>query len=182
MMKTDTYDVQHSDLTITQLEDGEARTLGEDEEPRASAPNAPQARAFQRLTEPLSFDGEAITLEQNAKKPSGKRRVIMIAALVAALGIGGYYGHHWWTEGRFLVSTDDAYVKANLSVISAKVPGIIMFVPIRENMEVHTGDVLAQIDDRDYTIAVDSARNKVGNSGSNNRAHQAAGDRPASHH
>jgi len=81
--------------------------------------------------------------------------------LIAALGVGGYYGHYWWTEGRFYVSTDDAYVRADLSVISAKVSGIVTAVPVKDYITVRAGDVLAQIDDRDYTIAVDSARNKL---------------------
>ncbi len=75
---------------------------------------------------------------------------------------GVYYGSYWWTEGRFLVSTDDAYVKADLSVISAKVAGNITAVPIKENAAVKAGDTLAQIDVRDYQIAVDAARNKLG--------------------
>jgi membrane fusion protein (multidrug efflux system) len=52
-------------------------------------------------------------------------------------------------------------VKADLSVISAKVAGIITAVPIKVNLTVRAGDVLAEIDDRDYKIAVDSARNKL---------------------
>ena len=91
-----------------------------------------------------------------------RRRVLLAAALVAALGGGAYYGSYWWTVGRFLVSTDDAYVKADLSVISAKVAGNITAVPVKENAAVQAGDTLAQIDDRDYKIAVEAARNKLG--------------------
>ncbi len=101
--------------------------------------------------------------ELGAPKPKrSKRRLLLTAALLAGLGGGGYYGNYWWTEGRFLVSTDDAYVKADLSVLSAKVSGYITLVPIKENMTVHTGDTLAQIDVRDYKIAADAARNKLG--------------------
>jgi len=95
------------------------------------------------------------------KPKRSKRRSLLTAALLAALGIGGYYGNYWWTEGRFLVSTDDAYVKADLSVISAKVSGNITAVPLKENITVQDGDILAQIDDRDYKIAVEAARNKL---------------------
>src|SRR5262245_24554803 len=38
------------------------------------------------------------------------RKALVAAALIAALGVGGWYGHYWWTAGRYLVSTDDAYV------------------------------------------------------------------------
>jgi membrane fusion protein (multidrug efflux system) len=98
---------------------------------------------------------------QGEPKQRPKRRVPLTAALLAALGGGAYYGNYWWTEGRFLVSTDDAYVKADLSVISAKVAGNITTVPIKENVTVQAGDTLAQIDDRDYKNAVEAARNKL---------------------
>src|SRR5439155_6825920 len=49
-----------------------------------------------------------------AAQPQKKmtRKVILAAALVAALSVGGWYGNYWWTAGRYLVSTDDAYVGA----------------------------------------------------------------------
>lgn len=93
-------------------------------------------------------------------KPS-KRRALLAVVLLAALGGGGYYGYNWWTEGRFIVSTDDAYVKADLSVVSAKVAGYVTAVPVRDNMTVRAGDTLAQIDSRDYQIAVEAAQNKL---------------------
>ncbi len=96
------------------------------------------------------------------KPKRSKRQMLLLAALIAAGGGGAYYGNYWWTEGRFLVSTDDAYVKADLSVISAKVSGNVTAVPIKENVSVREGDTLAQIDDRDYKIAVEAARNKLG--------------------
>ena len=37
----------------------------------------------------------------------------------------GWYGYHWWTVGRFIVSTDDAYVGATTATLAAKVPGYI---------------------------------------------------------
>jgi membrane fusion protein, multidrug efflux system len=90
------------------------------------------------------------------------RQIVLTAALAAVLGGAVYYGGYWFTVGRFLVSTDDAYVKADLSVISAKVAGNITAVPVKENASVQPGDILAQIDDRDYKFAVDAARNKLG--------------------
>ncbi len=97
MMKTDTYDVEHS----THLEDGEAQPLGL-LETGASAPSAPQARAYLRQAAPSVLEDRSIPAEQDAKKRPGKRRMLLAAASIAALGIGGYYGHYWWTEGRFL--------------------------------------------------------------------------------
>ena len=41
------------------------------------------------------------------------RRIALVLALLAGTAIGGYYGHGYWTTGRYLESTDDAYVKAD---------------------------------------------------------------------
>jgi membrane fusion protein (multidrug efflux system) len=150
MMKTDAYD-------LAALEDGETEILTADAGAQPS--NAPHAKTPQRQAGARASD-EAQSPQQTARK-APRKRFLVAAALIAALGIGGYYGHYWLTEGRYLVSTDDAYVRADSSVISAKVSGLIAAVPVTDNFSVRAGDVLVQIDDRDYKIAVDSARNKI---------------------
>jgi len=161
MTKTDSYDKARSDLTVSLLEENDEQTLAfEQEQEPASSASHMEAKAPHREAEPLALEGAAAATETDAAKAPSKRRKVIAAALIAALGLGGYYGYHWLTEGRYFVSTDDAYVKADLSVISAKVSGIVMGVPIKDNIAVRAGDTLAQIDDRDYKIAVDAARNK----------------------
>ena len=85
----------------------------------------------------------------------------MTAALIAALAGGGWYGNYYWTAGRYLVSTDDAYVGAKNTTLAAKVSGYVEAVTVDDNAQVHAGDVIAKIDDGDYRLAVDSARGKV---------------------
>jgi membrane fusion protein (multidrug efflux system) len=87
--------------------------------------------------------------------------LVLIVAVLAAAVAGGWYGYHWWTVGRFLVSTDDAYVSAKTSTLAAKVPGYIATLDVEDNASVRAGDVIATIDDGDYTLAVDAARGKV---------------------
>jgi len=77
------------------------------------------------------------------------------AALVAA---AGFYGHGWWTSGRFMVSTDDAYLQADSVTISPEVAGYIAAVPVQDNEQVAPGQLLARIDDRDYRAALASAQ------------------------
>jgi len=89
------------------------------------------------------------------------RKVLLAAGLLAVLGVGGWYGNYWWTAGRYLVSTDDAYVGAKNTTLSAKVSGYVTFVLVEDNAPVHAGDVIAKIDDGDYALAVESARGKV---------------------
>jgi membrane fusion protein (multidrug efflux system) len=90
------------------------------------------------------------------------RKAAMIgAAAVVALAAGGWYGTHWLTTGRFIVSTDDAYVRADATTLAAKVAGYVSAIGIADNTYVRTGDVIARIDDGDYRLAVDSARDKL---------------------
>ena len=82
--------------------------------------------------------------------------------ILAALGYGGKTAYEWFVDGRFLVSTDDAYVGANTSIIAAKAMGHLTAVPVVDNQVVHKGDLLASIDDGDYQNAVDSAKARIG--------------------
>jgi membrane fusion protein (multidrug efflux system) len=94
------------------------------------------------------------------KKGWGKKPVIL-AVLVAALAFGGYEGFHWWTDGRFMVSTDDAYVQADITILSAKVSGYVSSVAITNNQSVKARDLIAKIDDGDYRLALQSAKDKL---------------------
>ena len=63
--------------------------------------------------------------------------------------------------GRFYVSTDDAYVRANNTMLGARVSGHIAAILPGDNVLVRAGDVIFRIDDGDYRIAVDAARSKI---------------------
>ena len=86
------------------------------------------------------------------------RRFVVPVLILAALGYGGKTAYDYFVEGRFLVSTDDAYVGADTSIIAAKAMGHLTAVPVVDNQIVHKGDLLAAIDDGDYQNAVDAAR------------------------
>ncbi len=161
MAKAETYDIAQREMATPSL-DGEALIPDDEDDAGRGAFVAPEAKPRWRdaIESGNTLTSSPAPQEAPKAKP-WKRRAVMALGLIAALGIGGYYGQYWWTEGRFFVSTDDAYVKADLSVISAKVSGNITAVPIKDNVTVRAGDTLAQIDDRDYKIAVDSARNKL---------------------
>src|ERR1700730_4931745 len=81
-------------------------------------------------------------------------------ALLIAIGAAAY-GHHWWTVGRFIESTDDAYVGGEVTVIAPKVSGLIAQVLVTDNQAVRAGELLVKIDDRDYRAALDKATGAV---------------------
>lgn len=94
-----------------------------------------------------------------AGKSPLKRRVLMLVG-AAAIGAGLWYGIGWWRNGRFIVSTDDAYVGAEMATISAKLAANIAAVSVEQNQEIKAGQPLVTLDDGDWRIALDSARAK----------------------
>ena len=80
------------------------------------------------------------------RRRSRRRPVLMLVLLVAAV-LGVWQGYRWWTVGRFIVWTDDAYVGAKMATLAAKVPGYIASLDVEDNAPVHSGDVIATIDD-----------------------------------
>jgi membrane fusion protein, multidrug efflux system len=105
--------------------------------------------------------GPPVAAAKTARR-SGLRRLIVPVMILAALGYGGKTAYDYFVEGRFLVSTDDAYVGALTSIIAAKATGHITAVPVVQNQVVHKGDLLVSIDDGDYKNAVDAARARIG--------------------
>ncbi len=85
--------------------------------------------------------------------------VILVVALLLAAGAG--VGWYWWTEWRFIESTDDAYVHADTSVISPKIEGYIKDVRVRDNQPVGPGEVMFVIDDRDFAAKAAKAEAAV---------------------
>jgi membrane fusion protein, multidrug efflux system len=104
--------------------------------------------------------------DAHAKKPPSRtlaanRKPLLIGVAVLALLGAGWFGFDYMTTGRFLVTTDDAYVRAYNTTLGAKVSGYVSAFLVDDNTKVHAGDVIARIDDGDYRLAVDSARDKV---------------------
>ncbi|MBB6180675.1 HlyD family secretion protein [Pseudorhizobium flavum] len=91
-----------------------------------------------------------------------KRRSPVLPLILAALLAGaGWYGYGWWTDGRFLISTDDAYIEADIAIVSPKVAGYVEKVNVVENQQVKAGDPLVTLDGRDYQIALERATNAI---------------------
>ncbi len=116
--------------------------------------------AFRSVSRVMS--GQALERDIIARPPvrqaSVSRRQLGLAGAALLIGIGAaWYGYHWWTVGRFIESTDDAYVGGDVTVIAPKVAGFIAKVAVTDNQAVHAGDLLVKLDDRDYRAALAKA-------------------------
>jgi len=122
-----------------------------DEAP-VTTPEAPVA--------PVPANDAAPKADAPAKKRS--RRPLVFAGIgVIALLAGGYYGYDWFTTGRYMVSTDDAYVGGDIATISSKLSGYVGTVNVVANQTVKAGDPLITLDDGDYKIARDQAQAQI---------------------
>ncbi len=102
----------------------------------------------------------APTTSAAPKAPKRKKLILMsVGALVALAAVA--YSVNYFLVGRFFISTDDAYVRANSTTLGARVSGHLVAILPGDNTLVHTGDVIFRIDDGDYKIAVDAARTRI---------------------
>jgi membrane fusion protein (multidrug efflux system) len=97
-----------------------------------------------------------------AAPKAGKRKFILLGFLALLALAAASYATYYVLVGRFFVSTDDAYVRANNTMLGARVSGHIAAILPGDNALVRKGDVIFRIDDGDYKIAVDAARTKIG--------------------
>ncbi|HEY2110409.1 MAG TPA: biotin/lipoyl-binding protein, partial [Dongiaceae bacterium] len=100
------------------------------------------------------LDGSGVGIPSTAKKSRRPRHLGLAAGALLLAAAGTWYGHDWWTVGRFIESTDDAYVGGDITVIAPKVAGFIAEVAVTDNQAVHAGDLLVKLDDRDYKAAL----------------------------
>lgn len=112
-------------------------------------------------TEASALDREATVIDREAVAPPSQRlqpKALKRLALYSGVGLGALmilaYGYYWLTVGRFIESTDDAYVGGDITVIAPKVAGFIDQVAVTDNQKVNAGDLLVKLDDRDYRAAL----------------------------
>jgi membrane fusion protein (multidrug efflux system) len=126
------------------------------EKPAIEKPAVEQPAVDKPATAPAAPPASASA----APKP-GKRKFVLMGILTLLALAAASYGSYYLLVGRFYVSTDDAYVRANNTMLGARVAGHISVILPGDNTVVRTGDVVFRIDDGDYRIAVDAARTKI---------------------
>jgi membrane fusion protein, multidrug efflux system len=136
------------------MESSTITLLPHSEPARADAPSQSENRG--------PFPVPTSAAQPSSSKPGTLRtRLLMGGVAIAALLGAGWFGYDYLTVGRFMVGTDDAYVRAYTTTLGAKVSGYVSEFLVEDNVKVFAGDVIARIDDGDYRLAVDSARDKI---------------------
>lgn len=79
-----------------------------------------------------------------------------VAVLVLAVGYG--VGRWWVAEGRWIESTDNAYVQGDIAVLSPRIEGDVAAIEVADNQLVHKGDRLITLDPADWQLKLDQAR------------------------
>ncbi len=96
--------------------------------------------------------------KDKGKKPHPVRTAALIAvALIVAAGV-----LLWWLNSRQFESTDDAQVDSHINEITSRIAGTITVVHVEENQFVHAGQVVAELDPRDYQVAQEQAQGRFG--------------------
>jgi membrane fusion protein (multidrug efflux system) len=96
------------------------------------------------------------TLPQKKDRPPLKHVLLWAAMIFTGLGVLALAGY-WWKVGRFIESTDDAYIGGDVTVIAPEVAGFIAKIAVSDNQQVHAGDLLVALDNRDYNAALAKA-------------------------
>jgi membrane fusion protein (multidrug efflux system) len=115
-----------------------------------STENEAPVRGFRRV-----FGERDAALATRPSRPLRQRlrMPLMLAGPILVLIAGS-----WWylTSGRY-VSTDDAYIQAARTMVSTDISGRVVAIAVQDNQRVTDGQLLFQLDDRPFRIAVEEA-------------------------
>lgn len=87
----------------------------------------------------------------------GKARRILLTLAGVAVLVGVSWAAWWWITGRFIETTDDAYLQADSISVAPKINGYVAKVLVSDNQNVKRGDVLIRLDARKYQAVSDQA-------------------------
>jgi len=96
-------------------------------------------------------------VEAPEAKAGPSRRIVLLGIGAVLLVAGAIWGVRWWTVGRFIESTDDAYLQADSVTIAPKVSGYVAEVYVVDNQTVKAGDPLVRLDRRQYQAVLEQA-------------------------
>jgi membrane fusion protein, multidrug efflux system len=89
---------------------------------------------------------------------AGLKRVAVTVAAIAVVAAAAFYGWSWYERAQIVQTTNDAYVRGEITGISPRVTGYATEVLVDDDMQVRAGQVLVRIDPRDFRMAVQKAQ------------------------
>ena len=92
-----------------------------------------------------------------ARRPFYKRRGVIIIAVVVLL-LGTIFGVRYWLYARSHESTDDAFIDGHIIQVSPKASGYVAKIYVNDNQQVKEGDLIAELDARDYEVRLQQAK------------------------
>jgi membrane fusion protein (multidrug efflux system) len=93
-----------------------------------------------------------------ASRPVSRKHLALLGGGVLLSLAIAWYGMSWWTVGRFVETTDDAYVGGNVTPISPHVAGFVQQIMVADDQFVHVGEPLIRLDPRDLQASLDHAQ------------------------
>jgi membrane fusion protein, multidrug efflux system len=101
---------------------------------------------------------QKVSVKERWKKMNIGKKIAVFAIIFVLLG-----GVGWFAHGQYKYeSTDDAYVQANSTQLAPKVSALVTEVLVQENQQVKAGQILAQLDRKDFLAALENAEGVVG--------------------
>lgn len=140
---------------------GSSARVAHDALPPAVEDRADRAPGGEPAADRVTDAPKADVAASQPPAPRSRKKLILGSLGAVALTAAAWFAYDYITVGRFIVSTDDAYVGADMAVMSPKVAANVAEVPIVENQSVKEGDVLVRLDDGDYRLAVDQSTAKL---------------------
>ena len=89
---------------------------------------------------------------------AGLKRIAVALSLIIVLVLPGYFAWRWYDRSRDVQTTNDAYVRGEITDLSSRVSGYAVEVLFDDGMPVKATDVVARIDPRDFRMAVEKAQ------------------------
>jgi membrane fusion protein, multidrug efflux system len=87
-----------------------------------------------------------------------RQHILLTIAVPLGLALAAVWATYYFTSERFVISTDDAYVQADSTIVASRVSGYVSAVLVEDDQPVRAGEVLARIDDREFRAVLDQAR------------------------
>jgi len=98
---------------------------------------------------------------EDERQGSGRRHKALAVFLILVIA-GSWFGFKWLIRSKTHIETDNAFIEARIVPISAKVPGTVTRVLVNDNQFVKQGDLIVELDDRDYRVKVTQTEAGVG--------------------